>query len=352
MKGRRYLNGSIVLYEEIGDKQYEKVFNITRVINEGGDAICYEAYQENSGKGVLKEYYPLYMIGLERNNKGQLGHTSEYWDSFKSFKTAREAYIKPYKMLLDIKQNSDDHDIDTFIPSFEIFHGNSDFPGMDYESTIYIWTPEPELKTFDVICEDIHSQPSVMPERKLQDALRAIQVLAECIDTLHNNEIIHRDIKPKNFGFKKRRKKVLFETLQLFDVDSLCYVFSERPQVGTIGYKAPETAYGDYSNQSDIYSIGATLFHAIIITDETKTNGFVYRDEFFDNLSDMVDSSELITASEVNSDPRLRKMLSNILGKCLDRKPKRYNDCDDLSKAVKEALYYAINLEASGTDEK
>lgn len=67
-------------------------------------------------------------------------------------------YIEPYEMLLDIKQNNDNQDLATFIPSFEIYHGGDEAGNVI--GTTYIWTPDPKLETFDKICDEIHKFPN------------------------------------------------------------------------------------------------------------------------------------------------------------------------------------------------
>lgn len=68
-------------------------------------------------------------------------------------------------MLIDAKQNSGSSDLATFIPAFEIYHG-CDTDGKII-GTSYIWTPDPELETFDKICDQIHKHPGIQPEKIL-----------------------------------------------------------------------------------------------------------------------------------------------------------------------------------------
>ena len=104
----------------------------------------------------------------------------------------------------------------------------------------------------------------------------------------------------------------------MFDIDSLCSIWDESPDtIVTEGYTEPEAGYKECSNQTDIYSIGATLFTAVVITDETKASGYLYREDYYEHLKRMIAESELMIASEANSHPRLRNLLVSILKKCL-----------------------------------
>ncbi len=344
MKERKYLKNTILLCGESDGTAFKRTFHIVRRISEGASSICYEAYHGNSGRGVLKEFYPQDAYGLERDKDGQLVHSMNCGDARDRFMKAERAYLEPYNMLLEAKQNAAEPDLATFIPAFEIYHGCD--AKNNIIGTTYVWTPEPQLETFDVICEEIHKHPRRAPEHKLVTVLTAIESLARCICALHRADMIHRDIKPSNFGFLKRGSETLTQTLSLFDINSVCSVYGDSMNpVGTEGYMEPEAGYEFANNQTDIYSIGATLFSAIIVTDETKARGCLYRDEYFDKLRDMVDGSELIQASEANARPRLRHVLATIFERCLCKRNGRYANCEELIEDLKTALFYALPSE-------
>lgn len=344
MKERRYLKKTILLCGESDGAAFKRTFHIVRMVDEGASSVCYEAYHGNSGRGTLKEFYPQDAYGLERREDGQLVHSTEFRDAQKRFIKAEKAYIEPYRMLLGAKQNGADQDLATFIPAFEIYHG-CDADG-EVVGTTYIWTPEPKLETFDVICEDIHKHPTTNPEHKLVTVLTAIESLTKCICALHSAEMLHRDIKPSNFGFLKRGKETLTQTLSMFDINSVCSVYGDTSGgIGTNGYREPEAGYEDATNQTDIYSIGATLFHAIVVTEETKAGGYLYDSSYYDQLRKLVDQSRLIRASEANSHPRLRNALTTVLQKCLCERTYRYANCEELLEDLENALYYALPSE-------
>lgn len=344
MKERRYLKKTILLCGESDGTVFKRSFHIVKKISEGASSICYEAYHGNSGRGILKEFYPQDAYGLERNEDGQLIHSSEFQDAYDRFVKAEKDYIESYEMLLEAKQGGSDIDLATFIPAFEIYHG-CDAEG-NVIGTTYIWTSEPKLETFDNICEDIHKHPSKNPEHKLVTVLTAIESLAKCICALHSADMIHRDIKPSNFGFLKRGNETLTQTLSMFDINSVCSVYGDIDgAVGTEGYMEPEAGYEIASNQTDIYSIGATLFNAVIVTDEAKSGGYLYHTAYYARLRDMVGQSKLIQASEANSHPRLRNALVTILQKCLCERTYRYANCEELLVDIETALYYALPSE-------
>lgn len=348
MKERQYLkpNSTILLCGKNNDK---KPFTILRRLgeeSEGASSICYEAYHKNSGLGVLKEFYPQDAYGLDRDRSGQLLHSEEFEDARQRFLKSKADYLEPYEMLLQAKKSTKNRELSSFIPAFEIYHG-CDADG-EITGTAYIWMPDPKLKTFDRICDEIHKHPNRNPEHKLVLILSAIETLTSCVCALHCLDMIHRDINPSNFGFVVRRNETLTQTLTMFDMDSICSVFSKNNVViGTEGYIEPEAFNEVPNNQSDIYSIGATLFHAIIVTEETEAGQYRYIPDYYEKLHELVRSSRLIQASDANSHPRLRSVLTKILQKCLCPRADRYPNCEALLKDLKAALYYALPSEIS-----
>lgn len=341
MGERRYLKKKILLCGESDDKKFKRTFTIIKKLNEGASVICYEACHGNSGKGILKEFYPQDAYSMERNREGQLISSGEFGDAGERFERAEKEYIEPYKMLLEAKRNSEAQDLATFIPSFEIYYGCDE--DCRIIGTVYVWTPEPELATFDRICSEVHKHPTVEPEHKLVLILSAMESLTKCICALHKADLIHRDIKPSNFGFIKRSGEILPQTLSMFDINSVCSVYHvPEKTMGTEGYMEPESKYEPACNQTDIYSIGATLFYAMIVPEETKEGNYLYQDAYYENLRELVDRSKLIRASERNSHPRLRYILTVILKKCLCERGRRYENCEELLDDLGTALYYAL----------
>lgn len=341
MKERQYLRKTIRLCGESDGKKFPRTFTITRKISEGASAVCYEAYHAGSGKGILKEFYPQETSMPIRNADGQLVYTEDVDIGKIRFQEAEKRYIEPYESLLQAKRSNAASNLAFFIPFFEIYHGCDE--NCNIIGTTYIWTPEPELETFDHICDNIHRFPKKDPEHKLVMALLVIESLAKCICELHRIGMIHRDIKPSNFGFVKRGTETLPQTLSMFDIDSVCSVYHVPDTVvGTKGYMEPEAGYERANNQTDIYSIGAVLFQAVIIPKESRKDKYLYCDADYDNLRELVDNSMLIQASESNSHPRLRNILAAILKKCLCERNYRYKNCEELIADIDTALYYAL----------
>ncbi|MCD7854279.1 MAG: hypothetical protein LUG66_01520 [Clostridiales bacterium] len=347
---------TVLLCGKSNNEIFKRTFTVIRRLNgEGSSAVCYEAYYEPGRKGILKEFYPAEpekSYGLKRNkNNRQLICQTGLNEARESFLKAERKYIEPYLLLLETKNNDKDNVLATFVPDFEIYHGCDDEGNII--GTTYIWTPQPEAETFDKICTEIHKHPAKDPEHKLVIALKAIYSLTNCVCALHKLGIFHRDINPNNFGFLKREDKLLTEYLSMFDVNTLCSAYDSGDEiVRTEGYCEPEafkseTGINRANNKTDIYSIGASLFTAVIVSDEVKENNYHYKAEYYDRLEEMVDSSKLIKASESNSHPRLKEALTRIFQKCLCERSGRYENCEELAEELDKALYYAVPAEAA-----
>ncbi len=351
MSERSDLVDSILLCSESDSGTFLRRFQIVEQLSKGGaSAVCYTAKYKNGCVGILKEFYPLQLASLHRDADGQLVRDPACKEENETYEKLLLAYIKPYQMMIEARSKTE---LATFIPPFEIYYGCN--KEKERIGTVYIWSPATKLETFDALCHEIHEHPTERPVTRLLQVLYAIESLTECVCALHTANLLHCDIKPKNFGFVKRGKEILTESISLFDVDTVCSVYEPptRAVRGTDGYTEPEFQYMTSNNLTDIYAIGATLFTAIIVSDTAKQNEYRYHNRFFHHLAQMVEESKLIQASEINSHPQLRHILTQILKKTLCPRANRYRSCEALLADIKKALYYIIpaELASKNTDD-
>ena len=340
MNKRTYIDKKILLQSEDGISSQTKIFHVSRKLNEGGSVICYEGSFKSGTKGTLREFYPRNMMDfLERNEQGQLIIKSGYTEQKNIFLNQRDNYLRTYNLLKETQLENTE--LRNFLPPFEIYFGACDEENS--AKTAYIWNPEQRVETFKKICDKIHKRPEYKSETQLFIALQAIKSLTKCICALHNAELIHRDIKPSNFGFKKFNKEILPQTISIFDTDTICSVYDE-PEVfaASQGYSEPEFLAESPNNLTDIFSIGATLFSAIIVSDDRTTDDCTFHDKDFDKLKYLVENSKLITSLKISSASRLKTILIEILQKTLCCRENRFQTCEELLEKIEEANFYLM----------
>ena len=324
-------------------------FKIHRVLGEGASCICYEATLVGENKtGRLKEFYPYEALQknapflLERNETNHIVSTESCRENFMA---ARKEFVEPYQLLQDTEKQKNDSDFTNFIPDFTIYEACDENGEFVDGSTAYIWTAPKKLTVFEDYIKDVHRHPYDYPEHYLFKILSTVLTLTECVRIMHEKGLLHLDIKPGNFGIPKRKNKLLTDTVTMFDVDTLYSIESSLESLhGTKGFSAPEVACGWADNRSDIYSIGCTLFSALMTSSDGELMG--YSKEYYHKLPEMLEDSRLISALSNSTNISLKYELVDILRKCLAELPdKRYQSCVDLVNDIEIALAYLYPAE-------
>ncbi len=125
----------------------------------------------------------------------------------------------------------------------------------DKKSRPYIVMEYLEGQTLDALLREIHPLPE-------PDAVKIASRICEALDYMHQNNVIHRDLKPQNIMICNDGSiRIMdFGIAKSLKARRITFVgFS--PAMGTPDYMAPEQVKGKRGDErTDIYAMGAILY--------------------------------------------------------------------------------------------
>ena len=148
------------------------------------------------------------------------------------------------------------------------------------------------------------------------------------IEAAHNNNIIHRDIKPQNIIIS-REGKVKVTDFGIAKAATSNTITSNV--MGSVHYTSPEQARGGYSDEkSDIYSLGITMFE--MLTGRVPFNGETTVAIAIKHIQE-----EMIPLREF--DPEIPGSVESIVLKCCQKSPdRRYQNMQEVIADLKQSL--------------
>jgi serine/threonine protein kinase len=175
------------------------------------------------------------------------------------------------------------------------------------------------------------------------DIHRKIHIISEatrCIDCLHQNNIIHLDVKPSNFLVNEDGSVVKIcdfgvSKLKLTDNSSFDSekVFDEASQkmicnIGTLGYQAPELYQnGEFGPKCDIYSLGILIYEIIF---ETPRHDFeVLKDPYFRTNVRFKGLRPNLEPYETTQDEKMKKLIE-LMNECWDLNKNKRPDAKEI----------------------
>lgn len=181
------------------------------------------------------------------------------------------------------------------------------------EPTLYYAMEYIEGKTL----KDVHK----LSYKQTANILREV---AEALHYAHSKNIVHRDIKPDNIILTEKYRAKLTDFGLAKDTEIQNSISRTGSIVGTPAYLSPEQVQGaKVTPQSDVYSVGATLYYVLTGQPPFRDESFVSL--FFDILHTIPPAPRRIKSD-------IPKSLENICLKCLEKKPEhRYTTAQQLA---------------------
>jgi eukaryotic-like serine/threonine-protein kinase len=192
------------------------------------------------GRGAYGE------VWLARSVTGALRAVKVVWRADYDYP---EAFEREFEALKRYEPVSRRHP--GLVPVLQV--GRNDEEGFYY----YIMELADDVDSGREIVPETYRPLTMMGRMRKQGRLRAEECIqhgvavAEALHFMHENGLIHRDVKPSNLVF-------IDGTCRLADI-GLVALLGQRSFVGTEGFVAPE---GPGTAQSDIFSLGMVLYEA------------------------------------------------------------------------------------------
>lgn len=162
-----------------------------------------------------------------------------------------------------------------------------------------------------------------------EEVLKFLEQLCSALQYLHQQTIVHRDVKPENI-FLTQNGQLKVMDLEISRAEGGQDLTRTGVVVGTPFYLAPEQIRGKAVPQSDQYAVGIILF-------EMLTGRRPFEGE--DSLQTINQHMNETPPSVVALNPEVNSLQEAVLGKMLAKDPKnRFSTMDEAWSAIEEAF--------------
>lgn len=174
-------------------------------------------------------------------------------------------------------------------------------------------------------------QESLDRDGRLEEekALQVVAQVADALDHLRRQGLVHRDVKPANVMWTPEGRAVLIDLGFALDTQSGA---EGETTAGTVHYISPEQARadGELDVRADIYSLGATLYHLVTgsLPFEGDSGDEVLRKQVLESLS-----GERIR--ELGLSPQLHFLIEKMMAK---EREIRFQDPAELKSSIDSVL--------------
>ncbi len=255
-------------------------FEIVKEIGSGGYGHVYLGIDEKTRQKVA----------IKHLKRDRISHEKEWRRAVKRFE-------REYRFLSSIHHEN-------VIRSYHFFEENSHF---------FIVLEYVEGVT---LTDFIKKQPSISLKEKLAIAIQ----ICRAVEVFNANGIIHRDLKPTNLIIQEDKKLLKLIDLGIAkNLNTSATVKLTQGLMGTCGYMSPEQFYAKVYKNSDVFSIGVTLYQLFLWT---PFSPFAKNSLYDTGTSILKDDLPLISRAKQHVSPnekKIYKKLDIILSRALQK---------------------------------
>lgn len=320
MNERSYLTDQIVLEGE--DKRQWRM-TVMETVQETEESITYRAMTAEGQVGLLKECYPASLPRLHRLEEGYLVLDDDApWlmvaDEPERLATAERAFRIHYQQIEMLRQTEEE--VRTLFPEVTLLRGMG---GQGW----YAWISG-DIKSLASISHMIQKEPSEQSQMKLITLLKMLLLVTKGFASLEKIGYTYT-LSPEEIGFEKRGEDLRTESIRIREIDGLRRL---QPQ-GKNGLSLPVE-----ETQAIIQFIGENLLASLRLPTRSES----YIPEYDPYFARIVEESPLLSACEANRHPRLQKMVTLLLQRCLSHRNKRYTTIQEVMSDLEETLQMAL----------
>jgi serine/threonine protein kinase len=160
--------------------------------------------------------------------------------------------------------------------------------------------------------------------------LYILEQVASALDTAHDHDLIHRDVKPANILIAEPSEMVYLADFGVVKHTASRGLTRTGFFIGTVDYAAPEQIEGlPVDARTDVYALGCVLYECLVGKAPFDREG-----EVAVMHAHLVEPPPLLTAAR----PDLPKSLNRVIAQAMAKsKDERYNSCEELIEAARGA---------------